>query len=211
MKNETLDSKKPILIALGETIDFLIQIAPLLLVFLWLGNAIYTVVAIDIFSRSSVWIIFKTINIHAITMLSLTTFYLYTFYNLDYLLPHVRVPVAMGFAVLGLLYYDFIWIIFDYVTTGYGMPFIQFALFFGAFIILWFYDVKYRFFKLESHFYVWQVVLLLSMGLLALTGFYQTLHANIDPHPNNWIWALGKFTGIWAWSGTYMKRGGLEK
>jgi len=202
-------NKEALLFALMETVDFLFQLAPLMLVLLWLGNAVYTIVVVDVFARSPVWLIFKTINIHAVSMLSLTTLYLYTFYNLNYLLPHVRVPVAMGFTILGLLYYDFVWIIFDYVTTGHGMPLMQFSLFLGVVAILYFYN-RYQFFNLKPSFYVWQVVFLLSMVILAFTGFYHTLHANIDPHPNNWIWALGKFTGVWMWSGMYLKRGGLE-
>jgi len=155
-------NKETVLFALMETVDFLLQLAPLMLILLWLGNAIYTVVAVNVFTRSPVWIIFKTINIHAVTMLSLTTFYLYTFYHLNYLLPHVRVPVTIGFTVLGAVYYDFVWSIFDLLASGRGVPLGPFALSLGTYAILWFYDGKHRFLKLKPRFYVLQIMFLSS-------------------------------------------------
>jgi len=149
MKDEALNYRWVFKKALTDTLDFLLQLAPLMLILLW-------------------------------------------------------------FTVLGAVYYDFVWSIFDLLASGRGVPLGPFALSLGTCAILWFYDGKHRFLKLKPRFYLLQIMFLSSVTILALTGFYQTLHAGIDPHPGNWLWALSKFTGIWAWSGTYLKRGGLE-
>lgn len=185
--------------------DIFIQIIPIPFLLLWTANSIYKIVTVNPFVFTSVWLVFTTVRIHALTMLVLIAFYFYTFFNLNYLLPCIRVPVTLAFTVLALHFYDFVGITCEWIVTRSGNPLIQLASFLGTSIIVILYNRKYRFFNLNNYFTLWVVIFSMLMILLSASDFFP-----LETRRHNWLWFAGKFTGVWLWSNIYMKRGGLE-
>jgi len=193
---------------LMNLIDGLFIFIPLVVAIVWIISSIYSIITNGWFGRAVILILPNwTIRIHSLTVLSITSFFLFTFWCLNYLLPHVRTPVACAITALGFLFYDFSWIVCDFLTTGSGNPIIQLCLVLAAILILLFHNKFYHYLSFQRWIFI--VILsihVVSMYLLSVSGFFQTLHAGLDPHPGNWLWFVGKFTGIWTWSGIYQKR-----
>ena len=173
-----------------------------LFVGLWLGQAVYNILTNGVFSVVWLYAIVTTIPMHSLTALVICGFYIYNVLKLKYRPLPVRVTYSAMLIVMGILFYDFIWIICDYFLYGSGNPLIQLSLFILGFSMLLFYD-RYSF---RVRLLVWNKKFVLSLSLflslmlvLCSTGFFHTYHSGVDPH--NWIWFAGKFTAIWSWSG----------
>ena len=190
---------------LQEILDGLFFVIPLVVAGLWTYSAVITIIHEGWFTRAPL-IPLINVTFHSLTILSATSFFFFTFYCLNYLLPHVRAVLSCALTVFGLLVYDLSWIICDYLVTGSGRPTVQLCLVLATLLVLLLYNRAYRFLTFQPSFLILFGIHVMAMYLLSTSGFFQTLHAGFDPHPGNWLWFVGKFTGIWTWSGIYQKR-----
>lgn len=201
---------------LMEWFDRLFQAGALAIPVLWAAQAVATILSNGFFSYVQLPLYplpLATPLMHSLTVLAVVSFYLYTFWTLNYLVTEVRVPVAVGYAALTFLFYDLVWILCEYLTTGQGVLWVQLVPVLGTCIPLTYYARKYSFVKIQKWFLVLASTFALLMVLLSLSGFYQQCHiyhSGGGPNPHGWMWFAGKLVGVWMWSGTYKQRGGLE-
>ena len=199
---------------LQETLDKLLEVVALAYPAVWLVLSVYNILFVNPFGRTPMTTFPLPITppkIHSLTVLALSSFYLFTYYNLDYLLTPVRVVLSWGLTVLGVTFYDFSWSVCEVLSVGKGSFLTPLIPFLGTAIIVVYYGRKNQVFKVHRMFFVVSSSFVVSMVLLVLSGFYVQFHAFLageaaDPH--GWLWAAGKFLGVWMWSQTYYRRGG---
>jgi len=190
---------------LQDIIDGLFIVVPLVVGVLWVFAALLTLVREGLWTHSPL-VPIMWFQPHTLTVLSMSSFFFFTFYCLNYLFPHVRAVLSYAFVVLGLTFYDFVFALFEFLVTQHNKPTVMACPFLAALFIIVLYNRRYRFLTVSPLFFVFLGVFVSAMTLLSFSGFFETLHAGIDPHPNNWLWFVGKFTGVWTWSGIYQKR-----
>lgn len=191
-----------------DLIDTIFYLTPITVALAWLASSLYSLLTSGLWGRAVAFITPTggLVRPHSLTVLAVASFLLFTHWSLNYLLPHVRAAAAFALTALGYLLYDLTWIIGDYFTCGSGNPLIQLSLVLADLLLLLFYNRFYRFLTFEPLFLLLFIVHTIAMTQLAFSGFYQTLHAGLDPHPGNWLWFAGKATGVWCVAGLYKKR-----
>jgi len=188
-------------------VDELFLLVPAVMALVWVGCSLWAILLRGPWSRAPL-IPLMRLRPRSATLLSFSSLLLFTFYQLDYLLPHIRAAVSTAVALAGVLSYDFSWIAFNYASTRSGDPLIQLSLLFTAILILLHYNRAGRFLTLRrSLFYLLLAVHLGCMAVMTRGGFFHLIQAGVDPHPGSWPWLVGKLTGVWALCGAYRWRG----
>lgn len=170
-------------------------------IFLWIVQATHAIVTNGFFSAIRVYVVITTISMHSLTALVICGFYLYNFLKLNYRPIPVRITFSATLVVVGILFYDFVWIVCDYLVAGSGNPLIQLSLFvlgLSALLLYNIYHKKMQLLCLNKTFFLILGFFLFIMYIMVASGFYATYHSGVDPH--NWIWFAGKFSAICAWS-----------
>jgi len=193
-----------------EIIEAIFNLLPVAVGLAWLISALYSILTDGLWGRAVAFITPSgwLIRPHSLTLLVVASFLLFAHWSLDYLLPHMRAPLAFTLTALGFLLYDFTWILGDFFTCGSGNPLIQASLVLAALLILLIYDRHFHlhFLTFEPLFLFLFVPHLLTVIHLSQSGFYALLHSGVDPHVGNWVWFIGKLTGVWCVSGLFQKR-----
>lgn len=198
-----------------ECLDKVLEVLALAYPTFWLATSIYHIFFVNPFGRSPLYVYplpLEPLKPHAVTVAAMTSFYLYTYYHLNFLLTPYRIVMATGLTAFGVLFYDFVWSIGEVLNVGKGSFLTPLMPLLALTIILTYYGKKYAVFKFQPVFLPLMFTFFFTMTMLSLSGFYQQFHAFLNgraPDPHNWIWATTKFFGVWMWNGCYKRRGGF--
>lgn len=183
-----------------RVVDMTIQLVPVLLASALLLASIYEIIMGGLSSFTAfTWPFIGVLSVSSVTVILYTSFYLYTFYQLDYLLPHVRVVTTLAYTVLGMAFTSLTF------STTFTSATIYSCMFFIICVLLWSYNKRNRFLKISFKFVAAMLIYAVALILLSISSVPVLPTGDVYRRPQ-----LIKFLGVWLWSFVYQKRGGLS-
>ncbi len=186
---------KPINMRIMEIVDLLFQGIPLMFALVGLLVSIYKIAVDGLYSVTSFELpIIGAFSVSSIIVVLYTSFYIYTFYQLNYLLAPVRVVVTLAYTMLGM---GFTKLIF---STTLSIATIYACTFFIICVVLWFYNRQHGFFQFPFSF----VVLVIYYAFMTMVF--------IKSPPQYYLSSflmrtMLKYIGVWLWVDLYQSRG----
>ena len=205
MNQQKSDNKKS---KIFQRLDLAFRFIPLIFVVVLIYQTIYAIIlngpfisfrmfGLDIFSD-----IFNigTGTLHASTVLIGFSFWIFVYILLRKKPTSVQITMASAMPVLGLLFYDFSHTMIIFFLLNRGNPLIQLSLVGVCYLLIHFYNLKYKFLKINILFPILLCLYFLASVVLIYSGFFDQLGTEgTDPH--GWLWFITKFICVWMWVG----------
>ena len=191
-----------------QRLDLVFRFVPLVFIVVWIYQATYAIILNGPFTYFRMFgldILSDTFHVgtgllHASTALVSFSFWIFLYILLRKKPVSVQITMASAIPVLGLLFYDFSHTVIIFFLMNRGNPLIQFSLVGVCFFLIHFYNLKYKFLKINILFPILLCLYFLVSVVLIYSGFFDQLRTGgQDPH--GWLWFTTKFICVWMWVG----------
>ena len=191
-----------------QKLDLVFRLIPLTFIMVWISQATYAIILDGPFTYFRMFgldILSDTFNVgtgllHASTALVSFSFWIFIYILLRKKPANVQITMASAIPVLGLLFYDFSHTVIIFFLMNRGNPLIQLSLVGVCYLLIHFYNLKYKFLKINILFPILLCLYFLVTVMLMYSGFFIQLGTEgTDPH--GWLWFTTKFICVWMWVG----------
>ena len=191
-----------------QYLDLIFRFVPLIFIVTWISQATYAIILDGPFTYFRMFgldILSDTFHVgtgllHASTALVSFSLWIFIYILLRKKPANVQITMASAIPVLGLLFYDFSHTVIIFFLMNRGNPLIQLSLVGVCFLLIHFYNLKYKFLKINILFPILLCLYFLVTVMLMYSGFFDQLGTEgTDPH--GWLWFTTKFICVWMWTG----------
>lgn len=144
----------------------------------------------------------KIFNIHVLTLVLLVVCFILTYWKVKVNFVH-RITIAGIVTMLGLWFYELIWLIGIY-NGNINFPELFITIFFIQILLIYNYVFKFRFLHLSKIFIILLILFFTVMFGMVTTGWFAQFNLwAVDqtlPDPHNWLWGASKIVGLLMWS-----------
>ena len=141
-------------------------------------------------------------GVHVLTLVSLAVCFTLTYWKLKVHFVH-RIAISGIITILGLWFYDLIWLLSIY--NGYiHLPRLLITILFLQILLLYNFFLKSRFLHLNKFFIISLILFFVTIFGMVITGWFVQFNLWAEnqtlPNPCNWLWGISKITGLLMWS-----------